>query len=618
MQTKMKRMFLLLAAAALLGACSSTKEVDEPTEPPTSEAAKRLETLCEQLNSDLTTLYTLIAADELPDCVVNVAPIAPAGETIGYGLAFKQNGAVTLYFDSDATAQKFVPQFGVYEADGARYWAMNGQPLPTATGAPVPVVNEEGIAPRLKAEKGYWHISVDDGKNWWPAGLAPDGSTELATMPLISQVTEETEAWSIVLADGETTLSVPKEGTLHIAVDAEEPLKFQPHEVRTVHYTVTGGSSKTVVTAELEHPDESYTLRVIPTDAARGSIAITAQGLYDKNILIIATDGARTATTSMSVAFKPGIDNPNITVETPGTLAELLAEFNQETITELTVEGNLNSDDIKTLKGLPNLAVLDLESADLEDLPKSAFSEQTTLTAVRLPRILKTINGSAFYKCTGLTSVAIPQGVTSIGNSAFQYCSSLTGALVIPQGVTSIGHNAFQYCSSLTGALVIPQGVTFIGGSAFWGCSGLTGDLVIPQGVTSIIRGAFAHCSGLTGELVIPQNVKDIGELAFYGCTGLTSVTIGNSVKWIENNAFSNCSSLTSITIPDSVTRIESGAFWNCSNLTSIYCKAQTPPTLQGDTFSSKYTLYVPTGCKEAYAAADYWKDAKEIIEMEF
>ena len=165
MQTKMKRMFLLLAAAALLGACSSTKEVDESTEPPTSEAAKRLETLCEQLNGDLATLYTLVAADELPDCVVNVAPIAPAGETIGYGVSFKQNGAVALYLAPDATAQKFVPQFGVYKADGIRYWAMNGQPLPSATGAPVPVVDEAGTVPQLKAEKGYWHISVDGGTN---------------------------------------------------------------------------------------------------------------------------------------------------------------------------------------------------------------------------------------------------------------------------------------------------------------------------------------------------------------------------------------------------------------------------------------------------------------------
>lgn len=249
MQTTMKKLFLLLAAATLVAACSKDAEgIGEPTEPPTPEATLRLEALCEQLNSDLATLHTLIAADELPDCVLNVAPIAPAGETIGYGFAFKQNGAVTFYLETNAPSENRVPQFGIYEVDGIRYWSMNGKPLPTATGEPAPVLNEEGIAPRLKAESGYWHVSVDNGASWWPAGLAPDGTTELTTMPLVSQVTEESEAWNIVLADGETALSVPKEGTLHIAVDTEKPLTFQPHEIRTVHYTVTGGSSKTVET----------------------------------------------------------------------------------------------------------------------------------------------------------------------------------------------------------------------------------------------------------------------------------------------------------------------------------------------------------------------------------
>lgn len=125
---------------------------------------------------------------------------------------------------------------------------MNGQPLPAATGAPVPVLNEGGIAPRLKIERGYWHVSVDNGASWWPAGLAPDGTTELATASLVAQVTEKSDAWTITLADRRTTFSIPKEGTLHIAVDTEKPLAFQPHEIRTVHYTVTGGSSKTVET----------------------------------------------------------------------------------------------------------------------------------------------------------------------------------------------------------------------------------------------------------------------------------------------------------------------------------------------------------------------------------
>lgn len=489
MQTKMKRMFLLLAAAALLGACSSTKEVDEPTEPPTSEAAKRLETLCEQLNGDLATLYTLVAADELPDCVVNVAPIAPAGETIGYGVSFKQNGAVTLYLAPDAKAQESVPQFGIYEADGIRYWAMNGQPLPTATGAPVPVVNDEGIAPRLKAEKGYWHISVDGGENWWPAGLAPDGTTELATMPFVSQVTEEAEAWNIVLTDGETTLSVPKEGTLHIAVNAEEPLAFQPNEIHTVHYTVTGGSSKTVVTAEQENSEAGiYKFNVTPTDMLTGSVAITAEVPATNKIIITATDGARTAATSVDVTLRFESSATLITILTPGTLAELLTDYDQEAITELTVVGNPNAEDIWTLKNLPNLAVLDLESANLETLPRYAFLDKASLTSVKLPKVLKEIGLGAFRACDGLTSIIIPEKVTTIKEQTFYQCRSLT-SVTFPDGITTFENSAFSVCYKL-GSVVFPESVTTIGDSAFSMCC--FKKITIPQNVTTIGQGAFS------------------------------------------------------------------------------------------------------------------------------
>ena len=164
------------------------------------------------------------------------------------------------------------------------------------------------------------------------------------------------------------------------------------------------------------------------------------------------------------------VDGPTITVETPGTLAELLAQFDAEAITELTVKGNLNSDDIKVAlrDNLPNLAVLDLGSVNLEDLPNGAFYQKTSLTAVKLPKNLTTIGEYAFGYCSSLTSVTIPQGVTTIGKNAFCGCSGLTGELVIPQGVTSIGEYAFEKCSNLT-SVVFPKNLTSIGKYAFSG-----------------------------------------------------------------------------------------------------------------------------------------------------
>ena len=155
--------------------------------------------------------------------------------------------------------------------------------------------------------------------------------------------------------------------------------------------------------------------------------------------------------------------------------------------------------------------------------------------------------------------------------------------------------------------------MTSIGSSAFQGCSGLT-SITIPNSVTSIGHSAFRDCSGLTS-ITIPNSVTSIGGYAFYGCSGLTSVTIPNSVTKIDESTFYNCTGLTSITIPNSVTSIGDRAFYGCTSLTSVIVLNPTPISIGEDAFPNRTnaTLYVPKGSKDAYRAADYWKEFKWI-----
>jgi hypothetical protein len=59
--------------------------------------------------------------------------------------------------------------------------------------------------------------------------------------------------------------------------------------------------------------------------------------------------------------------------------------------------------------------------------------------------------------------------------------------------------------------------------------------------------------------------------------------------------------------------------FAGCSKLTSVTAYNPTPASIAIYTFTNRTnaTLFVPIGSKAAYEAADYWKEFKEIIEID-
>ena len=109
-----------------------------------------------------------------------------------------------------------------------------------------------------------------------------------------------------------------------------------------------------------------------------------------------------------------------------------------------------------------------------------------------------------------------------------------------------------------------------------------------------------------------------IGKNAFNGCSGLSELTIPNSVKNIDKYAFCYCGGLTSLTIGSSVMNIESEVFGHCTHIDTINIFAETPPTIDYNTFtfvSQSIPVIVPCGSASAYNNAEYWNNFSNIQE---
>lgn len=185
--------------------------------------------------------------------------------------------------------------------------------------------------------------------------------------------------------DGVETPDWPEPQPLAIAFAEGNSLQFDVGETKTVHYTITGGSANNVVKVEMQTPDNAYAVETTPASATEGTITIMAQMPSTENCVIVTvSDGNRSITAKIDVTLKASFDGKTAVVVTPGSLSKLLADYVQTRITQLTVIGTLNSSDIATLKNLPNLAILDMENVNLEELPAKAFYKNTSLTSVKL------------------------------------------------------------------------------------------------------------------------------------------------------------------------------------------------------------------------------------------
>lgn len=169
----------------------------------------------------------------------------------------------------------------------------------------------------------------------------------------------------------------------------------------------------------------------------------------------------------------------------------------------------------------------------------------------------------------------------------------------LPQGINQIMNRAFAY-SDYT-KIVVPASLTQIAGSPSNGCDKM---------VWEVAPGNKSFKNDDKGAL---YNYDMTTLMVLNGGSG-SAYTIHDGTTTIREWALYENSVIESLTIPASVTKLSQNCISGTPNLTTITCLGTTPATIEekkpdanrvGPEDKVK-TLYVPTGCVDAYKTA--WK----------
>ncbi len=257
-----------------------------------------------------------------------------------------------------------------------------------------------------------------------------------------------------------------------------------------------------------------------------------------------------------------------VDVSQPGTLADLLTDEQRDTVVSLSVKGNINSSDLKTLRSMAgatstghgvfgNLSVLDLSGASIvaggEPYLVEDGVEWVTTSDNEMPY-------KAFCGCSALIDVTLPNNLVTYQDGVFAQCNNL------------------EHVSLTAG----PQ-------SEFR----VLDDMVFSRDYTELIE--CFPVSGSEVYYVIPQGTQKIHDYAFAG-------------RYLYER----------LLIPETVREIGKYAFNRCFDLTRTYVCAEQPPVIDesaiDDLDLSLRKLYVPKGTRSKYAQAEGWEKYKNAI----
>ena len=624
----------------------------------------KLEELCKQMNTNISSLQTIVTALQNNVYVTGTTPLMKDGKEIGYTITFSKGNPITIYHGKDGQDGEdgITPTISVKkDTDGVYYWTLNGEFI-MVDGGKIQAEGKDGTngtngtTPQFKIENDYWFVSYDNGANWTQLGKAT-GEDGIGGDSMFSGVDYKTSTDYVIftLADG-TQIKLPTWSAFEALQRLCNETNTNLSALQTIVTALQNNDYITSVDPLTENGKVvGYTIKFAKSnpiviyngkdgaDGVDGNTPVIGVKKDTDGIYYWTLDGEFIVVDGQKIKAQ-GTDGNNGTDGSDGVTPKLeiregywwISYDNGTNWTQLgkaTGEDGKDADSIKITQDENNV-YFELADGTVITISKTGQSVD--------PNIIQFADENVKKLCVGMwdtngdlelsydeAATVTSLGTTFTGNSeiqifnelkhftgltvlddAFSGCSNLW-KVTIPVNVESMTFNNFKGCVSL-------KTITFEKGSKLKAFTG-------GHDNNYKILGAFLDCKSLT-TIEIPASVESLGT-AFKG-SSLRTITFekGSKLESISGvrdlGAFDGAINLTTVDMSEctQVKRIDEYTFYGNSNLRLFKIGTEIPPTCKDYTFyniNPYSVLKVPSGCTDAYKKATGWKKFASITGLD-
>ena len=598
----------------------------------------KLEELCKQMNTNISSLQTIVTALQNNVYVTGTTPLMKDGKEIGYTITFSKGNPITIYHGKDGQDGEdgITPTISVKkDTDGVYYWTLNGEFI-VVDGGKIQAEGKDGTngtTPQFKIENDYWFVSYNNGANWTQLGKAT-GEDGIGGDSMFSGVDYETSTDYVIftLSNG-TQIKLPTWS----AFDALQRLCNETNTNLSALQTIVTALQNNDYITSVDPLTENgkvvgYTIKFAKSnpiviyngkdgaDGVDGNTPVIGVKKDTDGIYYWTLDGEFIVVDGQKIKAQ-GTDGNNGADGSDGVTPKLEIQegywwISYDNGTNWTQLGKATGEDGK-----------DADSIKITQDENNVYFELADGTVITMPQNNDTTTQNIQFADPITKYLCSSQWLNSSNiDNLNSWDKNLDGELSYQEAanVKYIGYYHYFHGSAISSFNELRYfiGVTYIGKEAFKDCSKLY-TIVIPDNVKTIEQNAFSGCSDLQF-VTWGNNITDIQDRAFYGCTSLRFIILGDYVETIGAYAFYGASSINistlRVTLPASVKSIGDYAFHN-RNVEFVYCKSLTPPFLGGANVfgndwgtSWKCKYYVPMSAVDDYKKAPYWKDLGDNI----